>query len=172
MKRSLIVSDFQVDFVTGALGFAGAPAIDAPIARKVQEYLDAGEDVYCLLDTHEPDYLSTREGKALPVPHCVRGSEGWQMYGRTGEVCRDLPKLEKQTFGCAALIPLLQRGGYDAVEVCGLVTNICVLSCCVVVQAALPQATVRVDAACVGSYDAVLHEKALDVLRGLQVQVI
>ena len=85
MKRLLLVVDYQKDFVDGALGFAGAEKLDGPISAKIAQYRAAGDDVAFTLDTHGPDYLDTQEGRKLPVPHCLRGSDGWQLYGETGQ---------------------------------------------------------------------------------------
>ena len=85
MKRLLLVVDYQKDFVDGALGFADAEKLDGPIAAKIAQYRAAGDDVAFTMDTHGPDYLDTQEGRKLPVPHCLRGSDGWQLYGETGQ---------------------------------------------------------------------------------------
>ena len=85
MKRLLLVVDYQKDFVDGALGFAGAEKLDGPISAKIAQYRAAGDDVAFTMDTHGPDYLDTQEGRKLPVTHCLRGSDGWQLYGETGQ---------------------------------------------------------------------------------------
>ena len=79
MKSLLLVIDYQNDFVDGALGFPGAEKLDAGIAAKVREYGQG--HVICTRDTHFADYLETREGKSLPVVHCVKGTPGWALYG-------------------------------------------------------------------------------------------
>ena len=76
MKKLLLVVEYQKDFVDGALGFPGAAEPDAPIARKIARCRCPGEDVAFTLDTHGRDYLDTREGRKLPVPHCLSASEG------------------------------------------------------------------------------------------------
>ena len=173
VKRLLLVVDYQRDFVDGALGFPGAEALDGPIAARIGEYRAAGDDVAFTLDTHGADYLSTQEGRKLPVPHCVRGSEGWQLYGDTGKL---LDRARDKVF-CKPAFPSLELGGwlleqgYGAVELCGLVSHICVLSNAVVAKAALPEAEILVDESLTASYDPALHAKAMDVLEGLQVTV-
>ena len=84
MKKLLLVVEYQKDFVDGALGFPGAAEPDAPIARKIARCRCPGEDVAFTLDTHGRDYLDTREGRKLPVPHCLSASEGWKLYGAAG----------------------------------------------------------------------------------------
>ena len=172
MKQLLIVVDYQKDFVDGALGFPGAEALDGPIAERIAACRAAGGDVAFTLDTHGADYPSTEEGRWLPAPHCLRGSPGWALYGRTGAARQpEDPVFEKATFPSLALGEWLKERDYDAVELCGLVSHICVLSNAVMVKAALPNARITVDARLTASYDPALHEKALDVLEGIHIAV-
>ena len=165
--------DYQRDFVEGALGFPGAEALDGPIADRIAAYRAAGDDVAFTLDTHGPDYPATEEGQWLPAAHCLRGSPGWSLYGRTGEARRpEDPVFEKETFPSLDLADWLRERDYDTVELCGLVSHICVLSNAVMVKAALPNAHITVDARLTASYDPALHQKALDVLEGIQIAVL
>lgn len=175
MKRYLFVIDYQNDFVDGALGFPGAEKLDAGIAEKVRAY--GSGHVLFTRDTHHEDYLQTREGKLLPVPHCLRGSDGWQLYGETRRACEEVgaPAIDKLSFGLdvsdpatAAVLP--QEA--DEIELVGLVSNICLVSNAVVLQTRYPQARIIVDAALTASFDPALHEKVLDVMEGFQVKVI
>ena len=173
MKRLLIVVDYQRDFVEGALGFPGAEALDGPIADRIAAYRAAGDDVAFTLDTHGPDYPATEEGQWLPAAHCLRGCPRWALYGRTGEARRpEDPVFEKETFPSLALGEWLRERDYGQVELCGLVSHICVLSNAVMVKAALPNAHITVDARLTASYDPALHQKALDVLEGIQIAVL
>ena len=172
MKKLLIVVDYQKDFVDGSLGFAGAELLDAPIAAKIAAYRAAGDDVAFTFDTHTPDYLSTQEGRKLPLAHCIRGSEGWALYGATARAaCEGDRRFEKPTFPSLALGEWLKGQDYGQIELVGLVSNICVLSNAVIAKAALPEAEIVVDASCTASADPVLQQKCLDVLEGLQVTV-
>ena len=173
--RYLFVIDYQNDFVDGALGFPGAEKLDEKIAAKVRAY--GKGKVLFTRDTHFENYLTTREGKNLPVPHCIKGSQGWQVYGETAKALAevDAPGIDKLVFGMdvtdpatAAVLP--ERA--DEIELVGLVSNICVVSNAVVLQSKYPEATIIVDAACTDSFDKTLHEKVLDVLAGFQVTVI
>ena len=174
MRRLLLVVDYQKDFVDGALGFAGAERLDGPISAKIAQYRAAGDDVAFTLDTHGPDYLDTQEGRKLPVPHCLRGSDGWQLYGETGQALdRGRDKvLEKSAFPSLELAEWLRGRAYDQVELAGLVSYLCVLSNAVMVKAALPNAAITVDARLTASYDPDLHQKALDVLEGIHIAVV
>ena len=175
MNRFLFVIDYQNDFVDGALGFPGAEKLDAGIAAKIRAY--GPGHVWFTRDTHFENYLETREGKLLPVVHCLKGSEGWQLYGETKTACEEVgaPGIDKLSFGMdisdpatAAVLP----AEADEIELVGLVSNICVVSNAAVLQAKYPQARIIVDAALTASFDPALNEKVLDVMEGFQVQVI
>ena len=174
MNRYLFVIDYQNDFVDGALGFPGAEKLDAKIAEKVRSY--GKGRVLFTRDTHFDNYLSTREGKNLPVVHCIKDTPGWQVYGETARALAEVeaPGIDKLVFGMdvtdpatAAVLP----ENADEIELVGLVSNICVVSNAVVLQSKYPEATIIVDAACTDSFDKALHEKVLDVLEGFQVKV-
>ena len=175
MERYLFVIDYQNDFVDGALGFPGAEKLDAGIAAKVRAY--GPGRVLFTRDTHFENYLDTREGRLLPVTHCIRGTEGWQLYGETAAACAEVnaPAIDKLVFGMdvtdpatAAVLP----ESADEIELVGLVSNICVVSNACVLQARYPEARIIVDAALTASMDPGMHEKVLDVLEGFQVKVI
>ena len=168
MKEVLIVVDYQKDFVDGALGFAGAEALDGPIARRIAEVRAGGGDVIFTMDTHGADYLSTMEGRKLPVVHCVKDTAGWQLYGQVGAALRPGdPVFEKETFPSLDLADWLRERDYGAVELCGLVSHICVLSNAVMVKAALPNAAVTVDA----SYHFLKSAAVGDTLRAESAEV-
>ena len=175
MERYLFVIDYQNDFVDGALGFPGAEKLDEKIAQKVRTY--GKGRVLFTRDTHFENYLQTREGKNLPVVHCVKGTKGWGCYGETAKALEEVEAkaIDKLVFGMdvtdpatAAVLP----ESADEIELVGLVSNICVVSNAVVLQSKYPEATIVVDAACTDSFDKALHEKVLDVLEGFQVKVV
>ena len=174
MKKLLLVVDYQKDFVDGALGFPGAEALDGPIAEKIAAYRAAGDDVAFTMDTHQENYLDTQEGRKLPVPHCIMASEGWKLYGKTGQAQdkkRDMVSM-KPTFPSLWLGNWLRDQKYGRVELVGLVSYMCVISNAVVAKAALPEAEIIIDAACTAGPDAALHEKALDLMEALQMTII
>ena len=172
VKELLIVVDYQKDFVDGALGFAGAEALDGPIAQRIAQVRAGGGDVIFTMDTHGADYADTMEGKKLPVAHCLKDTPGWQLYGQVGaSLLPGDPVFEKETFPSLDLSDWLRERDYDTVELCGLVSHICVLSNAVMVKAALPNAAITVDARLTASYDPALHQKALDVLEGIHITV-
>ncbi len=172
MKQCLIVVDMQRDFVTGALGFTGAAAIEDAIAEKIEQYRNNGGEVVFTLDTHEDDYMQTQEGRHLPIPHCLRGSQGAALTPRLAPYClSDTPVFEKGTFGSMALADFLRTHRYERIELCGVVSHMCVLSNAVLAKAAQSEAEICIDAQCVASPDAALHEKALDIMEGLHMHI-
>lgn len=175
MSAYLFVIDYQNDFVDGALGFPGAEKLDEGIAAKVRQY--GKGRVLFTRDTHFENYLSTREGKNLPVVHCVKDTLGWQVYGETAKALEEVEAagIDKLVFGMDVTDPATASvlpEQADQIELVGLVSNICVVSNAVVLQSRYPEATIVVDAVCTDSFDKNLHQKVLDVLEGLQVKVI
>ncbi|MGN0664044.1 MAG: cysteine hydrolase family protein [Negativibacillus sp.] len=172
MKKCLIVVDYQKDFVDGALGFPKAQALDERIAAKIAEYRAEKGDVIFTMDTHEENYLETQEGRKLPVPHCIRGTAGWQLYGKTAAAFQQGDLLiEKPSFPSYELGAVLREKGYDAVELAGVVTDICVLSNAVIAKAALPEAEICIDAACTAAVSEEMRQKTFDVMGSLQIEV-
>lgn len=178
MKKILIVVDFQKDFVDGSLGFDHAEILDEKIYQKIKKYHRENHDLIFTFDTHEENYLDTQEGHKLPIEHCFKGTPGWQLYGKVGAFFeehqddKNIKKIEKGAFASLELGNYLFGKAYDQVELVGLVSNICVISNAIIVKAALPEAQVIVDANCTGSPLANLHEKSLDVMAGLQIEVV
>ncbi len=172
MKKLLIVVDYQQDFVTGPLGFAGAADLDGRLAEKIAAYRGSGCDIAFTMDGHKENYAETQEGRKLPVPHCIEGTEGRTLYGQTAGARRPLDRcILKSTFPSLDLAVWLKGKDYEQVELCGVVSYLCVLSNAVMVKSALPEAEVLVDASCVAGPDQALHEKALDLMEALQITV-
>lgn len=183
MKRLLIVVDYQKDFVDGALGFEGAELLDARIAQKIDEYREANDSVCFTLDTHHRDYLETQEGRKLPIPHCIEGTDGHELYGRVATKLLDSDSVfSKPTFGSKTLferLAAMQKTAsglnvlpFESIELVGLVSNMCVLSNAVIARTACPDVPIIVDATCVSAPDSMMNEKALDIMEGLQIEVI
>ncbi len=171
--KALIVVDYQVDFVSGSLGFEGAERLEELILRKTEQCRAEGGQVIFTLDTHGGDYLNTAEGKKLPIPHCIEGTEGHKLYGRVAQDVREGDiVIKKPSFGSPELADLLAKCRFDEVELCGLVTDICVLSNAVIAKAALPEARIVVDSNACGSADNEAHRRALASMIGVQIEVI
>lgn len=171
--KALVVVDYQVDFVNGALGFAGAEALDGIIVDKIRQTRRDNGAVIFTLDTHNSRYLKTAEGRKLPVPHCIAGTKGHALYGMVAhEAMAGDIVIKKPSFGSMALAKELKRGYYSEVELCGLVTDICVISNAIIAKAALPESRVVVDSRACLTADPEAQERALAVMRGVQIDVI
>lgn len=174
MGRLLVVVDMQNDFVDGALGFEGADKIIEGIASRIADYKQSGDEVVYTLDTHHENYSETQEGRNLPVPHCIKGSEGHALVPALKDLLADCKCFEKPTFGSLDLGNYINENAskYDVIEVCGLVSNICVISNAVMAKAAAPEAQIIVDRALTDSFDKKLNDETFDILKGIQVTVL
>lgn len=173
MKKCLIVVDYQVDFVTGSLGFAKAKELDEKIADKIREYRKSGDEIIFTFDTHKENYLSTFEGKNLPVKHCIEGTDGHRLYGKTASMKDDNDKcFYKPTFGSSELFEYLKGNEYESIELCGVVSNICVISNAVLAKTAQPETEVIVDSNCIASNDENLNDDAISVMKSLQIKIL
>ena len=177
--KMLVVVDYQKDFVDGALGFAGAEKLDAGIAAKVRAYASRGDLIVQTMDTHQPDYLQTREGKHLPVLHCIAGTDGWETYGETAKALAQtgFMRIDKATFGVhpsqmEELLTWVDGAEVTEIEFVGLVSNICVISNICVFQGAFPNAQILVDPKLTAGFDPKAHAAVLEVMAGLQVNFI
>jgi len=178
MARLLVVIDYQKDFVDGTLGFEKAVTLEQGIYDKVNKYLKNGYKVLFTYDTHYEEYLQTREGKNLPILHCIKGTNGHKLYGKINDFSNSENTMhyEKKGFGISPedMIQIANEVGEDIkeIELVGVVTNICVISNVVLFQSQYRNADIIVDASLCASFDDSLHEKALDVIEGLQGKVI
>lgn len=174
MSKILVVVDYQKDFVDGTLGFEKAALLEDGLYNKVKENLKENNIIIFTYDTHAEDYLLTREGINLPVIHCVEGSEGHKLYGKVNEFMNindnNIYHINKPSFG--ANIEDLELEDINEIEICGIVTNMCVISNAVVFQTKYPNANIIIDASCCASFNDELHDKSLDVMEGLQMKVI
>ena len=178
MTDLLIVVDMQADFVSGALGSPEARAIVPAVAQRIRRAREEGTRVLFTLDTHTSDYLSTREVRLLPVAHCVRGTPGWQLVPElSAERTPDMALIEKPTFGSTALAHLAARqaassgGAGMVIELCGVCTDICVVSNALLLKAALPEAELVVDSRLCAGVTPEKHAAALETMRSCQIDV-
>lgn len=164
IKRLLVVVDMQRDFVDGALGSVAAQAI----VPAVEALVSGADEVVYTQDTHGGDYLETHEGKFLPVPHCIRGAAGWEIVP---ELFRAGARVfEKGTFGS---VPLAEyAAGYDEITLCGVCTDICVVSNALLIRAFAPEASVRVVAGACAGTSPEAHDAALCTMRSCQIEIV
>ena len=163
MKHFLIVVDIQNDFVDGALGTKEAVSIIAPACQKIKDF--EGE-IFVTYDTHFADYLNTAEGKKLPVPHCIKGTKGWEIAD--GLYVEGAKIIDKPNFGW----PHWDKETFESVELIGLCTDICVVSNALIIKATFPDAQVKVDSACCAGVTPESHEAALKTMQMCQVEVV
>lgn len=178
MKKILIVVDMQNDFITDALGSSEAEAIVPAAAKLIKTACNEYDGIIFTMDTHYDNYMDTLEGKMLPVPHCLKNSEGWQIRESLLAIVKAYDAedktyyLMKETFGSYDLITLLNTLEFDEIEICGLTTDICLLSNSIMIRSAFPDHIIKVHAnACAGTSEAT-HEAALMVMKSCQIDII
>ena len=173
MKKLLIVVDYQNDFVDGALGFKGADKIAPRIAELIKKFKDNNDEVVFTYDTHDSDYLETTEGAYLPLPHCIEGTKGWELYPSINELVGDSKTFIKHAFGSKELGQYIEKKKYDEIYLCGLVSDICVFSNAVIAKSfASPYCRIKIVRDATSSFDLSMQEKAFDVLKHLHMEII
>ena len=167
--KFLIVVDMQVDFISGSLGSNNAQAIVPKVVEKVKTF--NGKIIFTR-DTHFKDYLETQEGKNLPIAHCIEGSDGWQICNELLPYAKNI--INKITFGSIELPEELKQFGepIDSIELCGLCTDICVISNAIILKSAFPEASITIDSSCSAGVTVESHNNALNAMKSLQIQII
>ena len=172
MRKILIVIDMQNDFIDAALGTKEAVAIVETVKEKIRSYPAA--DVIATMDTHGADYMETQEGRNLPVPHCIKGTDGWQIRPDIATLLTGAKIYEKPTFGSmvlAADLKDLSETEEIELELIGLCTDICVVSNALLLKATMPEVKISVDASCCAGVTPEKHMAALETMRSCQINV-
>lgn len=174
MKRFLVAVDLQKDFVDGALGTNEAQAIVPNAVKKINSF---DGKIFVTFDTHSENYLSTAEGKKLPVTHCVKGTDGWQLNADIQKALdgRDYIAVEKPAFGSVDLPKLIEKeanGEEFEIELIGLCTDICVVSNALLLKANFPEAPIAVDSSCCAGVTPQAHKSALDTMKSCQIDIL
>ena len=174
MEKVLIVVDMQKDFVDGSLGTAEAVAIVDKVASRIAAF---DGRIFATLDTHQADYLETAEGKKLPVPHCIKDTDGWLLNEKVMYALseKNYRTIEKGTFGSTKLVEEIDKLAADgevAVELIGLCTDICVVSNALLLKAHFPEMGIAVDASCCAGVTPKTHEAALETMKMCQIDII
>lgn len=171
MKKAIVVVDMQNDFIDGSLGTKEAVAmLPALVEKLTRAEKDGDMDFIFTLDTHGEDYLSTQEGKNLPVKHCIKGTHGWEPAAPLKKfVERAKAVIEKTAFGSPKLADAVD--GCDTVELVGLCTDICVISNALIIKAFHPETKVVVDSSCCAGVTPKSHENALEAMKMCQIEI-
>ncbi len=172
MKELLVVVDMQIDFIDGRLGTKEAQDIVENVVSKVKSAKECGKDIIFTMDTHRENYLETQEGKKLPVPHCIKGSKGWEIIPELQNLAENCMILEKFSFGSVQLAHLVARGQYDKIELVGVCTDICVISNALILKSSLPEAEISVDAKCCAGVSPESHKNALEAMKMCQIEIL
>ncbi len=174
MKHLLIVVDIQKDFVDGALGTAEAVAMVGNAAKKIKDF---SGDIFVTYDTHFENYMETAEGRKLPVPHCIKGTAGWELDQNIANALagKDFKQVEKLTFGATELPDLVRKvvGNEEFdITLIGLCTDICVVSNALILKANFPEKEIYVDASCCAGVTYETHNAALTTMKMCQINII
>ena len=173
MRMMLIVIEVLSDLIDGALGTKEAEAIVENVKAKIRSY--DPRDVIATRDTHEANYLQTQEGKHLPVEHCIRGTEGWEVRPDIAELLTEAQVYDKPTFGSTRLaedLAALAAREELELELVGLCTDICVVSNALLLKATMPEVRISVDPACCAGVTPESHEAALRTMASCQIQMV
>ena len=169
--KFLIVVDMQNDFITGSLGTKEAQAI----VPNVKTRIESGEfkEIIFTKDSHYSNYLtSTLEGEKLPIGHCIKHTIGWNIIPELQ--VKDIV-VEKNTFGSLDLLEILNHLIFeelDEIELCGVCTDICVVSNALLIRAKFPNVKITVKADCCAGSTPELHEAALKTMESCQIDII
>ena len=173
MKKLLIVVDMQNDFIDGSLGTAEAVEIVPKVVSKIKNW---DGSIITTQDTHFDNYLDTREGKYLPVPHCIEETDGHkinsEIFAALVDNSDNFSCLSKLTFGSTTLPELIRGRGFDYIELIGLCTDICVVSNAMLLKAHYPEIDIAVDASCCAGVTPESHKAALTTMKMCQIDVI
>ena len=174
-KRVLVVVDMQKDFVDGSLGSKEAVSIVPAVVKKARDF---DGTVLFTRDTHGEDYMQTNEGKHLPVPHCIKGTDGWQICSALTDGLfaeKDYTVVDKPSFGYTGwreVIAAQEADGSDLqIELIGVCTDICVISNAMTIKAFNPEVEISVDAGCCAGVTPQSHKTALDAMKGCQIRI-
>ena len=175
MKRILVVIDMQNDFITGSLGSKEAEKIVENVKNRILTY--DKNDVFATKDTHDDNYLNTLEGKNLPVKHCILGTKGYEIDNSIINLIKEDNIFIKRTFGSLDLAKKIKQIAIEnnndiEIEICGLCTDICVISNALILKATLPEVNIFIDKKLTAGVTEELKNNALNVMKSCQINVI
>ena len=164
--KTLIVIDMQNDFIDGSLGTKEAVEIVENVKRKIEEYKKNGDEIIFTRDTHNENYLQTSEGKKLPVEHCIKGTDGWQI--KDCLMVEGAKIIDKPSFGYTGWCEM----DFYEIEIVGLCTDICVVSNALILKALFPDVKISVDTSCCAGVTPKTHQSAIETMRMCQIDIL
>lgn len=180
MRKILVVVDMQNDFVTGCLGNAECEASVEEVVKVIKS--GKYDEVAITRDTHHEDYLSTQEGRKLPVEHCFEGTEGWQIVDEVQKAIDEsfesgnIRYFDKPVFGSVKLAEYIKTVDQNedklSVDFVGVCTGICVISNVMLVKANCPEAEIKVIADACACVTPQSHQTALDAMKTCHVDIV
>ncbi len=171
-KKVFIVIDMQNDFVYDALGSNDAKSIVSNVVKSVLDAKDENCEIIFTRDTHDSDYLSSREGKFLPITHCIKDTRGWQIIDELLPFVNDATVFDKPTFGSVELCEYLKKLSPDCVTLVGVCTDICVVSNALLIKANLPQTDIFVIEKCCAGVTKKSHRHAIETMKSCQITIL
>ena len=169
--KILCVIDMQNDFIDGSLGTKEAQAIVGNVRDKIASYRKSGGEVIFTRDTHYDNYMQTAESRKLPIPHCIKDTEGWQISSEL--LVGDSTVIDKPTFGSTELSDYIANlDNVTSIEFVGLCTDICVISNVLLLKARLPETPIRVDSSCCAGVTPQSHNNALEAMKMCQIEIL
>lgn len=170
-KKVLLVIDMQNDFIDGALRNEEAMKIIENVNKKITKYRENRDIIIFTRDTHDTNYLNTNEGKNLPVSHCIKGTDGWQISSSINVQEND-KIIDKPTFGSLELAEYVAEIKPETIELIGVCTDICVISNAMILKAKLPEIEISVDSTCCAGVTPQTHKNALEAMKMCHIKVI
>ncbi|EOA4382654.1 cysteine hydrolase family protein [Campylobacter upsaliensis] len=170
MRKALVLVDYQNDFINGSLGFEKALSLKEEILKLLSEFEG---DLLITFDTHEEDYLKTREGQNLPIKHCIKNTFGWEMPSEFVPFLSKAKRVfHKDSFGSLELANFLAKSPYEEIHFCGLVSHICVFFNIILTFCAKPNATLILHKNATTSFDESLENHAFELLKAYGVKLV
>lgn len=166
MKKTLIVTDMQNDFIDMALGKPEALALVPKVKAKIKEYKDRGDEIIFTRNCHGDNYLDTSEGKKFPTPHCIKGTRGYEIAD--GLYVEGSRLIDKISFGW----PYWNLEDLQEVEMVGLYTDVSIISNALIIKTEFPEVEVTVDTSCCVGSTPNSEEAAIKVMKMCQINVI
>lgn len=180
-RRILVVVDIQNDFITGCLGNKECVVAEQRICERLQTEADKFDAIYFTKDVHYDNYLETLEGKKLPVEHCIFGTKGCDFTDGIKDAMSVLRKngkyvkvVTKHTFGSSTLADILSVtcGGNDEIELCGVCTDICVVSNALSLRQMMPNRVIKINPSFCAGTSRAAHKAALRTMNSCQIDII